>query len=50
MLADRLGIMDLTAISMCMENHIPIVVFDLSKPGNLLRAVSGESVGTIIGD
>jgi uridylate kinase len=49
-LADRLGVMDLTAISMCMERHIPIVVFQLSKPGNLLRAAMGEPVGTIVSD
>lgn len=49
-LADRLGVMDLTAISMCMESHIPIIVFQLSKPGNLLRVVSGEEIGTVISD
>lgn len=47
-LADRLGIMDLTAISMCMESLVPIVVFQLSKVGNLMRAVKGEPVGTTI--
>ena len=49
-LADRLGVMDLTAISMCMEQRIPIVVFQLTIPGNLRRAVCGEPVGTIITD
>ena len=49
-LADRLGVMDLTAISMCMESRIPILVFQLDKPGNLLGAVTGQTVGTIITD
>lgn len=47
-LADRLAVMDLTAISMCMENHIPIVVFKLSQPGNLLKALTGQQVGTTV--
>jgi len=49
-LADRLGVMDLPAISMCMESHIPVVVFQLSGPGNLLKAVRGQAVGTTITD
>ncbi len=44
-----LRVMDSTAISMCMENKIPIVVFDLKKEGNLVRAVHDGSVGTTIG-
>ena len=48
-LADRLGVMDLTAISLCMESDIPIVVFQLSKSGNLAAAVRGEPIGTTIG-
>ena len=47
-LADRLGVMDLTAVSMCMENKLPIIVFQLSKPGSLAAAVRGESVGTMV--
>ena len=47
-LADKLGVMDLTAISLCMDNQIPIVVFQLDKAGNLLAAVSGQDVGTLI--
>lgn len=47
-LADRLGVMDLTAISMCMESNLPILVFALAHKGNLLSAVSGQNVGTII--
>lgn len=42
--------MDLTAVSFCMENQLPILVFDLVKPGNLLRAIQGENVGTLIGE
>ncbi|MBT3200782.1 MAG: UMP kinase [Phycisphaerales bacterium] len=47
-LEDRLGVMDLSAISMCMENDIKILVLQLSKPGNLLNAVCGQEVGTIV--
>jgi uridylate kinase len=47
-LADRLGVMDLTAISLCMETRLPIVVFQLDKPGNLLDAVTGRPVGTMV--
>lgn len=41
-----LGVMDATAISLCMDNAIPIVVFDLSTPGNIRRVVCGEPIGT----
>jgi uridylate kinase len=44
----RLGVMDSTAISLCMDNNMPILVLDLWKPEELERAVRGESVGTII--
>ena len=44
----RLKVMDSTALSLCMEYSIPIVVFDLSKKGNLNRIVSGEKVGTLV--
>ena len=47
-LADRLGVMDLTAISMCMDRAIPVVVFAMAKSGNLAAAVRGQSVGTTI--
>ena len=40
--------MDNTALSLCMDNNLPIIVFDLSKPRSMERAVLGESVGTII--
>jgi len=49
-LTDKYRVMDLTAVSFCMENHLPILVFDLMKPGNLLRAIQGENVGTLITD
>ena len=44
----RLNVMDATAISLCMDNKLPIVVFNLTTPGNVLRAVLGESVGSMI--
>jgi uridylate kinase len=40
--------MDATAISLCKESALPIIVFDLSTRGNIKRAVSGEPVGTIV--
>ncbi len=45
----KLRVMDLTATSICMDNHIPILVFDMTAPGNLARAVRGEPVGTWVG-
>ena len=47
---NRLGVMDLTAITMCMETKTPILVFQLSRPGSLTKALSGEKVGTLISD
>lgn len=44
-----LGVMDSTAASLCMDNNIPIIVFDLTKEGNILRAVMGEDIGTYVG-
>ncbi len=44
----NLRIMDLTAISLCQENNLPIVVFNMDVPGNLLKLVKGEEVGTTI--
>ena len=44
----RLQVMDTTAISLCMDNNLPIVVFNLNKPGNLLRLIKGERVGTLV--
>ena len=45
-----LKVMDSTAIALCKDNHIPIMVFDLSVPGNIKRALMGESIGTIVGE
>ena len=42
----RLEVMDSTAISLCMDNHLPIVVFNLTKSGNIRRAVTGDGIGT----
>lgn len=47
-LARRLGVMDLAAISLCMESHIPVIVFRLDAAGALAAAVRGEPTGTII--
>ena len=47
-LAKRLAVMDLTATSLAMDNKIPVLVFALREPENILRAVSGESVGTLV--
>ncbi|MBI4212561.1 MAG: UMP kinase [Deltaproteobacteria bacterium] len=44
----KLQVMDLTAISMCMDTQLPIVVFDMFKSGNLHRVVQGEKVGTLV--
>jgi uridylate kinase len=49
-MAQRLGVMDMTAFSMCMENRLPIFVFRLDTPGNLKRAVLGQKVGTLVCD
>ncbi|MDJ0650177.1 MAG: UMP kinase [Xenococcaceae cyanobacterium MO_188.B19] len=48
-LAHDLKVMDSTAIALCKENNIPIVVFNLVKQGNIVRATKGEPVGTIVG-
>ena len=45
----QLKVMDSTAISLCMDNKLPIVVFNLREPGNIRRVVLGESVGTTVG-
>jgi uridylate kinase len=45
---ENLKIMDLTAFTLCRENQMPIIVFDMNKPGELVRVLSGEPVGTII--
>lgn len=48
-LTHDLRVMDSTAIALCKENNIPIMVFDITVQGNILRAIQGESVGTIVG-
>ena len=44
-----LKVMDLTAISLCMENNIPIIVFNINKADNLLKVVTGHKIGTLVG-
>jgi len=44
----NLNIMDMTAFTLCMENKLPIIVFDMNKKGNLLKVVQGEDAGTLI--
>lgn len=44
----NLKVMDMTAFTLCMENNLPIVVFDMNKEGNLLKVVTGEKVGTLV--
>ena len=48
LLARRLRVMDATAISLCMDNELPIVVFNLTTPGNVRRAVMGEAIGSTV--
>lgn len=43
-----LQVMDSTAISLCMDNKLPIITFDLTKPGNILRVIRGENIGTLV--
>ena len=44
-----LGVMDSTATSLCMDNNIPLIVFNIDKPGNILQAALGKNIGTIVG-
>ncbi len=44
----QLGVMDLTALTMCMEHDLPVIVFDFKTPGNIRRAICGEPVGTLV--
>ena len=48
LLRDQLKVLDATAVSLCMENDLPIVVFDLNQPDNITRVATGEPVGTLI--
>lgn len=44
----NLNVMDMTAFTLCQENNLPIIVFDMNKPGNLMRLVDGEQIGTLV--
>jgi len=47
---DGLAVMDMTAFTLCQENNLPIIIFDINKPGNLKRIMEGEMVGTLVKD
>ncbi|MBC8033722.1 MAG: UMP kinase [Chitinophagaceae bacterium] len=47
-MAKNLKVMDMTAFALCMENKLPIIVFDMNKPGNLLKVLMGEKIGTLV--
>ena len=47
-LSEQLGVMDMTAASMCRDNHIPVLVFSLEDPDNIVRAVKQEDIGTLV--
>ncbi|MFM2138302.1 MAG: hypothetical protein RJA57_609 [Bacteroidota bacterium] len=47
-ISKNLKVMDMTAFTLCMENNLPIIVFNMNKPGNLRKVVSGEKVGTLV--
>lgn len=47
-LTNKLRVMDATAISLCRENKLPILVFNLTRPGNVVRVLRGESIGTLV--
>jgi uridylate kinase len=49
-ISKNLKVMDMTAFTLCMENKLPIIVFDMNKTGNLHRVVTGENVGTLVQD
>lgn len=49
-ISQNLKVMDMTAFTLCMENKLPIIVFNMNEPGNLHRVVSGERVGTLVKD
>lgn len=49
-LQKNLRVMDMTAISLCKENNLPIIVFNMDKPDNLLKLVTGQSIGTSVGN
>ena len=47
-LSDEIAVMDSTAIALCKDNNIPIMVFDIFKKGNISKAVAGEPIGSLI--
>lgn len=47
-IAKDLNVMDMTAFTLCRENNVPIIVFDMNKEGNLMKVVAGEKVGTLV--
>ncbi len=49
-IAKKLKVMDMTAFTMCQENDMPIIVFDMNQDGNLMRVVMGEEIGTLVRD
>ncbi len=44
----KLNVMDMTAFTLCKENNLPIIVFDMNKPGNLLKIIEGQEIGTLV--
>ncbi|MCU0449039.1 MAG: UMP kinase [Bernardetiaceae bacterium] len=46
--AKNLNVMDMTAFTLCKENNLPIIIMDMNKPGNLLKLIQGEDVGTVV--
>lgn len=49
-LAKKLAVMDMTAASMCRDNKTPVMVFSIGDPDNILRAIQGEPVGTVVSE
>lgn len=49
-ISKNLKVMDMTAFTLCQENKMPIVVFDMNTPGNLLRIIQGDNIGTLVKD
>ncbi len=47
-LSKRLRVMDSTAFAMCLDNNMPVIVFDMNKPGNLIKVIRGEKTGTLV--
>src|SRR5262249_48365365 len=47
-LSRGLNVMDSTAITFCMDNQLPIIVFDVTQPGNIIKALVGEPIGTVV--